>query len=84
MALVTLALDGTLWAQAMVTGGIILVVLAWIGWLRAEAPTVAKIFSVPAYLVAGNVAAMHAFLRAISGGKDALWEPTRREVVKAG
>lgn len=84
LALVALALGGALWAQAMVAGGVILLVLAWIGWLRAEAPSVAKIFSVPAYLVAGNVAAMHAFLRAISGGKDALWEPTRREVVKAG
>jgi len=84
LALVALAVDGALWAQAVVAGGIILLILAWIGWLRAEAPSVGKIFSVPAYLVAGNVAAMHAFLRAISGGKDALWEPTRREVVKAG
>jgi len=84
LALVALAMDGALWAQAVVAGGIILLILAWIGWLRAEAASVGKIFSVPAYLVAGNVAAMHAFLRAISGGKDALWEPTRREVVKAG
>ena len=45
---------------------------------------VPKVFSVPAYLLAGNMAAAHAFLRAVRGQKDALWEPTRREVVKAG
>lgn len=84
LALVALALDGVWPARFAVLGGVLILVLAWVGWLRAEADSVPKIFSVPAYLVAGNLAAMHAFLRAISGGKDSLWEPTRREVVKAG
>ena len=84
LALVVLAMEGQRWAQGMVVVGVLLLVLATIGWIRAEAESVPRIFSVPAYLVAGNLAAMHAFLRAISGGRDSLWEPTRREVVKAG
>ena len=35
-------------------------------------------------IVAGNVAAAHAFVRAVRGKRDALWEPTRRKVVGAG
>lgn len=84
LALLALATAGHVWAQATLAGGLLLIFLALVGWIRAEADSVPKIFSVPAYLVAGNLAAMHAFLRAISGGKDALWEPTRREVLKAG
>ena len=84
MATLALAVSGVAWAQGVTLAGVGLLALAWIGWLRADAPSVPRIFSVPAYLVAGNLAAMHAFLRAISGGRDALWEPTRRDVVKAG
>lgn len=84
VAILAIAAEGHVWAQAASAVGGLVLALAWIGWLRAEAESVPKVFSVPAYLVAGNVSAMHAFLRAISGGKDALWEPTRREVVKAG
>ena len=40
-----------------------------------------RLFSVPAFLVAGNVAAAHALVRVLFGGTDAVWEPTRREVV---
>jgi cellulose synthase/poly-beta-1,6-N-acetylglucosamine synthase-like glycosyltransferase len=43
-----------------------------------------RLFSIPAYLVAGNLAAAHALIRALRGGQDKLWEPTRRHVVKAG
>ena len=83
--LALLALSGTyLVARAAVVAGLVVLGLAWIGWRRSDEDAVPKIFSVPAYLVAGNVAAMHAFVRAVSGARDALWEPTRREVVKAG
>lgn len=37
------------------------------------------LLSIPAYLVIGNVAAIHASLRALQGGRNAVWEPTRRE-----
>ena len=58
--------------------------LGAIGWMLSERPRVPKLFSAPAFLIAGNLAAAHALLRVLGGGEDALWEPTRREVVKAG
>lgn len=64
--------------------GVVVLLLAAVGWWRSEDESVPRIFSIPAFLVAGNVAAMHAFIRALGGVRDALWEPTRREVVKAG
>ncbi len=70
-------------AAALLVVGLVVLVLAAIGWWRADEEALPKLFSVPAYLVAGNIAAMHALLRAIGGVRDALWEPTRRSVVKA-
>lgn len=70
-------------ARVLVALGGVTVVLAVIGWNKAEQDSVNRIFSVPAYVLAGNLAAAHAFVRAVRGQKDALWEPTRREVVKA-
>jgi cellulose synthase/poly-beta-1,6-N-acetylglucosamine synthase-like glycosyltransferase len=81
LATVVLAASSAMAGLAVASGGIGLVFAA-VGWIRAEDESVPKIFSVPAYLVAGNVAAAHAFVRAVSGARDALWEPTRREVVK--
>lgn len=83
LALAVLAPRYDLAAVLLALGGVVLV-LAAVGWHRAEEDAVPKIFSIPAFLVAGNVAAMHAFIRAAGGVRDALWEPTRREVVKAG
>lgn len=71
------------WARALLAAGLLITALAAIGWLRAEDESVPKVFSVPAFAVAGNVAAAHAFLRALRGARDALWEPTRREVMSA-
>jgi len=71
-------------AAGLVVGGALILTLAAVGWRRADDASVSKVFSVPAYLVAGNLAAAHAFVRAVAGARDALWEPTRREAVKAG
>jgi len=70
-------------AAAFLAVSIVIGLLGWVGWLRAEEENVPKVFSVPAFAIAGNVAAAHAFLRALRGARDALWEPTRRDVVKA-
>lgn len=70
-------------ARVLALLGMVIVALAAVGWTRADDDSVPRIFSVPAYLVAGNVAAAHALLRALIGTDDALWEPTRRKVVKA-
>jgi cellulose synthase/poly-beta-1,6-N-acetylglucosamine synthase-like glycosyltransferase len=83
LAIAVLAWESML-AAGVLGAGVAVLVLAAIGWRKSEDEAVPKLFSVPAYLVVGNAAAAHAFLRAVVGMKDALWEPTRREVVKAG
>jgi cellulose synthase/poly-beta-1,6-N-acetylglucosamine synthase-like glycosyltransferase len=71
------------WARLAVLAALVVLALAAVGWVISERPRVPRIFSVPAFLVAGNLAAAHAFVRVLLGGTDAVWEPTRREVVKA-
>jgi hypothetical protein len=82
LAILVLARESRVAAVSAVAGAVALV-LAAIGWRRAEGESVPRIFSVPAYLVAGNLAAAHAFVRALAGARDALWEPTRREMEKS-
>jgi hypothetical protein len=72
------------WAAALASLGAVILLLGGIGWMFAERPRLPRLFSAPAFLLAGNLAAAHALLRVLAGGHDALWEPTRREVVKAG
>jgi cellulose synthase/poly-beta-1,6-N-acetylglucosamine synthase-like glycosyltransferase len=83
LALAALAVT-EMWARILLSLGIVILVLAAVGWLRAERGPLHKLLAAPTFLVAGNVAAAHALLRVIAGGEDALWEPTRREVVRAG
>ncbi|MEM7416946.1 MAG: glycosyltransferase family 2 protein [Gemmatimonadota bacterium] len=82
VAMAVLAFESPI-ALLLTGGGLLVALLAWIGWLKADETSVSKVFSVPAFLVAGNLAAAHALLRAVAGANDALWEPTRREVVKS-
>jgi cellulose synthase/poly-beta-1,6-N-acetylglucosamine synthase-like glycosyltransferase len=83
LGLVVLAPRRT-WAAVLLAMAAALIVLAALGWLLAERPKLPKLLSAPAFLLAGNIAAAHALLRVLGGGEDALWEPTRREVVKGG
>src|SRR5690606_11851057 len=54
-------------------------VLALIGWRWPEGKRPPRLFSMPAFLVAGNVAVLHATINAMRGQMNAVWEPTRRE-----
>ncbi len=55
---------------------------AALGWWWPEGCRLPKVVAVPAYLVIGNLAAMHAFLRAVRGERIPVWEPTRRETMR--
>jgi cellulose synthase/poly-beta-1,6-N-acetylglucosamine synthase-like glycosyltransferase len=59
-------------------------ILAAAGWLWPESRGIPRILAVPAFAVAGNLAAVHAYLRSLSENEDPTWEPTRREVVLPG
>jgi hypothetical protein len=40
-----------------------------------------RLLAVPAFAVAGNVAAVHAAFKALRGELNPVWEPTRRAAV---
>ena len=59
----------------------ILGVLALIGWRWPSERKAPRVFSVPAFLFAGNIAVLHASIQAMRGELNPVWEPTRREAV---
>jgi cellulose synthase/poly-beta-1,6-N-acetylglucosamine synthase-like glycosyltransferase len=54
--------------------------LAIIGWRWPEGKSIPTFLSMPAFLMAGNIAVLQATLGAMRGDLNAVWEPTRREV----
>lgn len=59
-------------------------ILALIGWRSPEGKAIPRLFSMPAFLTVGNVAVLHATIKAMSGELNAVWEPTRREASAQG
>ena len=57
--------------------------LAGGGWLWPEDRHAPRVFSLPAYIVSGIVAALDAWLRALRGELNPVWEPTRRPAAPA-
>ncbi|TMD70670.1 MAG: glycosyltransferase [Chloroflexi bacterium] len=57
-------------------------VCAALAWWWPEGRRFPRVLAVPAYIVIGNLAALHAFVRAVRGERVPLWEPTRREAVR--
>ncbi len=55
---------------------------AVLGWWWPESRRLPKILALPAYVVIGNLAALHAFIGAVRGARAPTWEPTRREAVQ--
>ena len=69
------------WALGLLLAGVLGVSFAVMGWRRSERGPLPRILAVPAFIAAGNVAALVATLRAFQGAEDSVWEPTRREAV---
>jgi cellulose synthase/poly-beta-1,6-N-acetylglucosamine synthase-like glycosyltransferase len=63
----------------VLAAGVLGVALGAVGWRLGDGRPLPKLLQVPAFGLVGNVAAMHAALRALGGRRDAIWEPTRRE-----
>lgn len=80
VALVILASDSVV-AGGLVAGAVIAGALATIGWMFGEQRSLPRFVTLVTYLVAGNVAAVHAAVRALSGTELGVWEPTRRDVL---
>lgn len=67
------------WAFILAGAGLLILLLGTIGWYLGDGRSLPRTLQVPGFVLMGNVAAMHAFLLAISGDRNAVWEPTRRE-----
>jgi glycosyltransferase involved in cell wall biosynthesis len=66
------------WARWLLALGLIVAAVAAAGWYwsgRRDVPTPVSMLS---YLMAGNVAALAAWLRVLRGAGSPVWEPTRR------
>lgn len=60
-------------------GVVVVGLLGLIGWRWPEDRALPRVFSMPAFLLAGNVAVMRASINAMRGELNAVWEPSRRE-----
>ena len=49
-----------------------------VGWRWPEEWRLPRVLALPAYLVIGNLAALHASIRAVRGTSIPIWDPTRR------
>ena len=67
-----------LWAQVLLATSVALGMLAAIAWMRPEGEPMPRLLALPAYVAAGNVAVLHAWLRLLAGRPAPVWEPTRR------
>jgi hypothetical protein len=52
--------------------------LAGIPWLLPEGVRMPRLLAFPAYVTAGNLAVLHAWVRVLAGRPAPVWEPTRR------
>lgn len=78
VGLIALAFSNPL-ARVGLAAAVLVLALAFIGWHWKEGKRPPRLFSMPAFLVAGNVAVLHATINAMRGQINAVWEPTRRE-----
>ena len=77
-ALVGLATTDPRWWPLVAVAGVV-GLLAAVGWMWPEGRDVPRVFSVPAYVLIANLAAVHAWLNVLRGTSSAAWSPTRRE-----
>ncbi len=69
---------GRPWALGLFLAGVLIFLLAGLGWWMARRGNGRSPLTALAFVVAGNLAAAHAFLRVLKGDRMPMWEPTRR------
>ena len=79
LAALVCLVPSTRWAGWGVGLAAIAGLCAALGWWWPEGRPLPKLCAVPAYVVIGNLAALHASIRAARGERTPIWEPTRRD-----
>lgn len=67
------------WARFAVAGIVLAGGLAALGWAWSPTGRLPRPLAIPAYIALGNLAALYAWLKALGGEGNPIWEPTRRE-----
>lgn len=80
VALLALEIPAARW---LLGAGLVGTLCALAGWHWPEGNRPPRLLSLPAFLLIGNLAAIHAAIRASRGVQNPTWEPTRRETVPA-
>ena len=81
LAGVALLSPSHLWARAALAGAGAACALGAIGWSAASKGRLPRWIAIPTYVCLGLVAGIAAWLKALSGEVNAVWEPTRRDHV---
>jgi cellulose synthase/poly-beta-1,6-N-acetylglucosamine synthase-like glycosyltransferase len=83
VGLTLLALSGERWASLPLIMAIPVLALTALAWRWPTGRPLPRAVSVPAFAVLSSVAILLATLRAAAGSNQAVWEPTRRDVMPA-
>ncbi len=67
------------WARWVLALGVLCGGLGLCGWFWPRHRALPWIVGVPAYLISGTVAGLHAWVMALRGDLNPIWEPTRRD-----
>lgn len=77
------ALSGARWAAGLLVVAAVALALTGVAWLWPEERPLPRWVSIPAFATLSNLAVLRATLNALAGRRQAIWEPTRRDVVAA-
>lgn len=70
------------WAMAALALGTVALIAGVGTWLLEERVAPGRWLRLVSFGVMGNIAAIHAGIRAVRGDRNPIWEPTRRDVVE--
>jgi len=69
----------SVWARLLLAASAIMGTPGLIAWVRPGGASMPRLLALPGYVLAGNMAALQAWMRVFTGRHAPVWEPTRRD-----